>query len=484
MLLIGNTGLHWMKSIVNSCLSPVWFVVIVIFAMVGCQADLFEAQRAYQNGDVASAATQITAYRKQVGNNQHAVIALLESGSILQAANDLEASSAALEEAEAKFETLDDNQAGRAGDEVLSALTNPQEVAYLGKPYDRVMSPIYRAINLMAAGSTAEARQAFFASQNWQARAINHYEKLIDEADAELTDKQKKQSKRVQEDEQLQQKLQDIYGDLDIYEAYEGYSNPFADMLFAVYLMGTQTDRSDGELARNHMRRVAGMNPGNTFVAGELDRADDASKGNKQAPAVHVFFMTGTAPSRSEINIGLPLFLVVGGGNLNYAGVAFPQLEFNDRYVKRAVVKSRGEKVETQLIADFDRIVGAAFKADLPVQITRTIVGAIAKASAAYGINKAAQGENDTVHTIAQIATFLYQAAQNQADKRTWATLPKQVQYARVPIPAAGNPVKITGPNGGMLWEAQGLSRDRTHLVLIRSIVPGTQPWVTHVELQ
>lgn len=483
MLLIGNTGLHQMKSIANSCLGPALIVVVVAFLMVGCQTDLFEAQRAYRSGDVVGAASQITAYRKQVGNNQHAVIALLESGSILQAANDLEGSNAALEEAEARFEALDENQAGRAGDEVLSALTNPQEVAYLGKPYDRVMSPVYRAINLMASGRADAARQAFFASQDWQAQAISYYEKLIDEADAELTDKQKTQSKRVQEDEQLQQKLQDLYGDLDIYEAYEGYSNPFADMLFAVYLMSTQTDRSDGELARNYMRRVAGMNPGNTFVADELDRADDASKGNKQAPAVHVFFMTGTAPSRSEISIGLPLFLVVGGGNLNYAGVAFPQLEFNPRYVKQAVIKSRGEKVETELIADFDRIVGAEFKADLPVQITRTIVGAIAKATAAYALNKTTDRE-DVAGAILRVGTFLYQAAQNQADKRTWATLPKQVQYARVPIPAAGNPVRITGPGGGMLWEAQDLSRDCTHLVMIRSIVPGTQPWVAHVELQ
>ena len=168
--------------------------------LVGCQTDLFEAQRAYRAGDLRRASDQITGYRQQVGENQHAVIALLESGSILQAAGDLEGSLAALEDAERRFDRLDDDQAARAGDEVISAATSPQEVVYVGKPYDRVMAPVYRAINLMALGRTQAARQALFTSQQWQDRAVSAYRQQIEDAEAELNESQQNQARRVQDD--------------------------------------------------------------------------------------------------------------------------------------------------------------------------------------------------------------------------------------------------------------------------------------------
>jgi hypothetical protein len=81
-----------------------------------------------------------------------------------------------------------------------------------------------------------------------------------------------------------------------------------------------------------------------------------------------------------------------------------------------------------------DSVVAQSFKNELPVIITRTLISAGVKAAIQYGVYEATKS-NSTVNAFAMIATSVYAAATNQADLRTWLTLPKEFAYCRLPTP-------------------------------------------------
>ena len=76
------------------------------------------------------------------------------------------------------------------------------------------------------------------------------------------------------------------------------------------------------------------------------------------------------------------------------------------------------------------------FKNEFPVIVTKTLVSTIAKAVAAYAVNKAASQQDALVGLFAKIGTAVAQAAVNIADTRSWTTLPKEFQVACIPTPA------------------------------------------------
>jgi len=83
-----------------------------------------------------------------------------------------------------------------------------------------------------------------------------------------------------------------------------------------------------------------------------------------------------------------------------------------------------------------DSVIYQEYKNDLPGIITREFVQVATKTLAAYEIQKKAQKSDSTFGSIMNLATNMYNVATNQADTRTWVTLPKQFQYARIATPA------------------------------------------------
>ena len=82
-------------------------------------------------------------------------------------------------------------------------------------------------------------------------------------------------------------------------------------------------------------------------------------------------------------------------------------------------------------IADIDRIVGSEFKERLPIIVTQEIISAAVKAGATYALRESAG-------SYGQLAGIIYQASSTSADTRSWRTMPREVQVARVPTPDNG----------------------------------------------
>ena len=86
---------------------------------------------------------------------------------------------------------------------------------------------------------------------------------------------------------------------------------------------------------------------------------------------------------------------------------------------------------ESALLASVDRIVAAEFYAQLPGLRTRMIAAAAFKVGVQAGLSEAGRRTDPLVHILAMIAGAIWAASTNEADLRTWATLPKHVEYTR-----------------------------------------------------
>ena len=143
-------------------------------------------------------------------------------------------------------------------------------------------------------------------------------------------------------------------------------------------------------------------------------------------------------------------------------------------------VSTSETNLTTAAIASVDGIVALDFKNELPIVITKTIAATVTKAVAAYAINEGArQGGGDIAGLVAQIATAGYQMAVNIADTRTWTTLPKEFQLARVPTPADH---KIHLSAAGQQADAT-VEDGAVNLVYVKSINPGCPLIVTTMKL-
>jgi hypothetical protein len=81
-------------------------------------------------------------------------------------------------------------------------------------------------------------------------------------------------------------------------------------------------------------------------------------------------------------------------------------------------------------------------------------------------VAKATEKEDPFVQIAARAATAAYAAATNEADLRTWRTLPKQVQLASFPTPADG--VVQIRSNGGAPLSNVNVTPGKSTLIWIR----------------
>ena len=114
--------------------------------------------------------------------------------------------------------------------------------------------------------------------------------------------------------------------------------------------------------------------------------------------------------------------------------VFIPKLKWGVAGPDYLEVLAGGTSCRTTVIANMDHVIAREFKNELPLVITKTLIATATKAATAYAINEATRG-NQWGNIIARIGTTAYQVWQNQADLRTWRTLPKQFQIARFPTP-------------------------------------------------
>jgi len=106
-------------------------------------------------------------------------------------------------------------------------------------------------------------------------------------------------------------------------------------------------------------------------------------------------------------------------------------------------------------------------------------VAAAVKVGVQFTANEAARNQNEWVRLGVMLTGAIWSAATNEADLRTWATLPKQIQYARVETPGTGSlTLQFPARSVSVPVDPSGIN-----LVLVRSVHPRSEPIVSSFAL-
>mgnify|MGYP005850869155 CR=1 FL=1 len=414
---------------------PVLLALLTVAALgVGCketyQKRVGGFMASYRSGQFEQAAVLATATADAKQKDPAAILWRLEQGTALRTAGDYEASNAAFAMAEAKMDAERAKGGIAATAEVATLVVTADARPYLGTDYDRIMTNTYQALNNLELGEMDNAAAQLIRAYDRQKEAVIENAKRIEKAEKEAKDKGV-DTQRASGDPKLQHQLDENFPDIDKWKVYANYVNPYAEFLQGLYFTMGGEDGSDRERGLLSFQRVAGMAPDNTQVSVDLALAEAIAQGNPPPALTYVIFETGTAPRRESVRIDLPLFVAT---RVDYVGVAFPKLNFNDNFASQLVVTAGGEAVPTQLLCDMDGVIYTEFKNRLPEEVTRALISAGIKSGGAYAASEATRSDA-VANAAVRIGMSLYNFATNEADTRTWHTLPKQVQYARLPTP-------------------------------------------------
>ena len=262
---------------------------------------------------------------------------------------------------------------------------------------------------------------------------------------------------------------------------YQPYVNPAAAYLRGVILLNPINPAdgpNDAEQARKSFERVAGTVRGNTFIKEDIRLAQAAAIGKKAAPHVWVMFENGQSPTFEQLNFAVPMPVAArqGGVTVRPVTVSLPRLAPQPPAYPALDVAAGSARAVTQSIGDLQAVMGSEYRQRLPGHLSAAVFEAVAKAAGISAVNALAGKKSGAAGLLLDVAAT---AAANvtSSDTRSWYSLPRDFQAARVPVPADGR--LSIGARGGS-GQTVAVPTDGSSIVYVKAQTPGS-PLVVQV---
>lgn len=323
-----------------------------------------------------------------------------------------------------------------------SIFTNDNAIDYEGEGYERVLLHHYQSLNYLRKknleGAGVEVRRANFE----QEEALKRFEKEVEKAQKAAEEKKVDNKSMSNVDKQYAQ-MDEVAGKVknSFQNAYTFYISGFIYELlnqkndaYIDYKKALEIYPDNHYLQKDVVRLAATLNMGDDLAAlqkrfsisPEKKGAEDAESGE-----LLVLFEDGLAPQKHEVKIALPV------PNAGFVSIAFPiyKEKWTPQYPINVMVDNKSVGV-TEAICDIRALAVKALKEKVPVLATRQIIRAITKGVS----NKLAK---DQFGFGGELAMSLINAATENADLRSWLTLPSNAQILRVPLSAGKHKIAI-----------------------------------------
>lgn len=324
-----------------------------------------------------------------------------------------------------------------AGAEAGSALLNPNVLPYKGYTRDRILVPFYRALAYLGKHDEAGFHVELQRMREAQRDASVQHAKSIEAERQKLAGEQKKahtgiSEARITSDPNYRAATKTMYETARA--AYGNYLNPAAVFLSAIgYLR-----RNDLENAYVDFKRLYEALPNEPFIqqcyvtilrrtaraVPEALRNVSPLSADLGRGMVYVIFANGRGAAFRQIKI-----------NLIVTGFAFPVCEYYPAPFRGLQVTGGGRESATFRLADMDAILSQEHTELLPVRITRIVVSYAIKEAASAAAVALAWNADPLAGALTLAGTSFYKQVFNTADTRNWELLPKEFQFAGIPMP-------------------------------------------------
>ncbi|MBR7105950.1 MAG: hypothetical protein IKC88_03080 [Opitutales bacterium] len=450
-------------------------ICLSVLALTGCQTHTSQSHDMrvhWSAGNTANAEAKISEISKEESDGTDALIWKLEEGAVARANGNLEKSVKAFSHAQSLIEKFENEPETSISEETQAILTNQSYITYKGYAYDKIMLSVYQALNHIEQKKFDDASVDLKRLEFFQSDAERANQKRIDNDQKAIADAKKKNktasynTSRTLNNQQVASVFKKYYGDAynpdtSAQQAKAVYVNPFAYWLAGLYFANRPLDASDKNRATDMFRLGGEMLANKSEVfAKDFKMAEDLANGKIDKPTnlTYIIFETGSAPIRNQFKINLPIYIVAR--NVPHISMNFPYLTKMQSHTPELNVSVQGKQIKFDTLADIDAIVQREFDSHLPMVITKTIISASVKAGTQYAI---AQSVGDGWEGLAvNIAGSIYQSLMNDADLRTWTTLPKYIKVARIETPLNAT-INIDGV-------ALKLPTDRVNVVLAKKM--------------
>lgn len=413
-------------------------------------------------------AANITDLANNISGNDGLLYAQ-ESGRIMQVAGDFNRSKTYYQQAIDAYQRFDDKaivSASKLGAGASSLLLNDNAIPYRGPGYERIMLHQYQALNYLFSGdiqgALVEVRRSNELQSLEQARYQQSQKSVQDMANGVIDDQVERLGKEA--------------GNVtsSFLNAYSYYTTGLLHEL--------ANEPNDAFI---DYRKAAQITPDNVFLQQDLVRLakqlsmpqyDEFKRrwGEATLPTAgqgQVIFIIekGFVPEKQSITVPFPI-----NGNIQSASLAtyLPQhpLANNNQ------IQGLDAPLTAQAIANIDALAINALKEDLPAALFRQAARVYAKYQMNRSVQNSDQRANNQVDAAAMVMQ-IFNVITEQADRRSWLTLPRQAQIARQFIDAGSYnihldnsknvKIDVTANRTTLIWAIETGNRTRFYSIII-----------------
>ena len=405
-------------------------------------------------------------YKKNFGprlQGNTGVLFAMEMGRVAQVTGDADASREAFAKASALTREQDEKaviSASGAAAQGGAVLVNDKAIPYRAPSYERTLVHHYQALNYLTTNDLTGAGVEVRLANREQEDARRKREAEINRAKSKRKNPEAA-PEATAEGEERDPHLDKVYAGLDQVagEVKSSFQNAATFYLSGVIweMLGEQND------AYIDYKRALEIYPENPYLQADVVRLgkrlgmrEDVDDFARRFPAAAdtpaagttawadkarlvVLLDQGLVIPKEEISVAYPL-----GRTLS--AIALPAYTIAPPAPVPLVVKVGGKRAGTTApICNISALAARALGEQMPGILTRQIARVVAKTAAA---EVASQQGGEIVGLLAAI----YNVASEQADLRSWLTLPAHIQIASVWVPPGEKEVALAAPGDGTTW--------------------------------
>ncbi|MEA2102981.1 MAG: hypothetical protein U9P80_10530 [Thermodesulfobacteriota bacterium] len=308
-----------------------------------------------------------------------------------------------------------------------SLVINEKALQYRGKDFEKILIHAFDALDYLMLGNLEDARVEIRQAYHRQKQLYKKHKKAMEEAgsgtrgwenafrDADTAAFERNRIKAAR--------------------ASSVYQNAFAYYISAlVYELNNETDEAYIDL-----KKAIRAAPKCRYIQQDLIRLaknlgfhEDVSKwqqkyGEYACPTkgsidIFVVLESGSAPFLEDMSLPVPF----GKGGISF--VSFPVYVFVPQTTSACTIRCRGITARTGIVCDIDATAARDLMDKLPILFAKQVARVAVK-------SQITDAMGDQFGGIGLLASTVASAVTEQADLRTWSSLPKQIQVARIHVP-------------------------------------------------
>lgn len=426
-------------------------------ALAGCVAnpmrqydsELKETTQLIKNGSVKQAIVQIDKNNSGVSvSKDKDILYYLEKGELLTLDNNyLEGRDTWLkaDELVREWEESVKSDPSKVIGDIGSYLINDKARRYDGQDYEKVMLSTNLTLSHVMQGNYDLARV--------EMKKTYEREKLIESFREKEYDKLQEQGKSQNVTTDIKQMKDYPMGELDSPEVSglkNGFQNAFSHYL-AGYFFEVTGEKS---LAEPGYRNALQLAPNSRAAQIGLKEIGRRRPGANESDVLFVV-ESGFAPSWKSITIPVP---VPRKNGLMATPLSFPMIKSESPGFVPSSISVAGKQVPVETLTNIDAMARRQLKDQMPGILLRTVIRAVVKSVAQDQAYKSSLG----LGVVTNVATVVTE----QADDRSWRTLPEKISIARAILPKGRQTIEFSNGSGTSRQEIE--IGDRFTIIPIR----------------